>query len=129
MEESEIELDLFPPRPGSKSLMGRNSNGRAMRSWTRNLDHTTVLAVTEGLALKERFGFAPPAQEKAEKPQLDSVSWRNFCKIITTAQIESQVGFGLLRRRIEKFGLTRFIAHKDTVSRAVRRIASRLFTH
>lgn len=35
---------------------------------------------------------------------------------LTTAQISSALGFGMLRRRIEKFGLARFEAHKDTVS-------------
>ncbi|KAF6767103.1 PRELI/MSF1 [Kalmanozyma brasiliensis GHG001] len=112
MEESEVELDLLPPRTKTEtSLKGRTKNGRAMRSWTRNLDHTTVLAVTEGLVFKERFGFMPSPQTTA--------GWRSYCKTLTTAQIESQVSFGILRRRIEKFGLARFVAHKDTSQQGI----------
>ncbi|EPQ26538.1 uncharacterized protein PFL1_05860 [Pseudozyma flocculosa PF-1] len=146
LEESEVELDLFPPRAGarkeseslgSKSLMGRTKNGRTMRSWSRNIDHTTVLAVSEGLAFKERFGFMAPndkdkgkGKEREQQPQqLDAAAagassdlglrWRNFCKTITTAEIESHVGIGMLRRRIEKFGLDRFVAHKDTSQQGI----------
>ncbi len=137
MEVSEVELDLFPARASSASqsvvessvpqtptnaLKGRTKNGRAMRSWTRNLDHTTVMAVTEGLVFKERFGFMSPEEgtdsEKGKKKTsgLHDAVWRSYCKTLTTAQIESQVSFGMLRRRIEMFGLARFVAHKDTVS-------------
>ncbi|CCF53671.1 hypothetical protein NDA11_001825 [Ustilago hordei] len=148
MEESEVELDLFPPRTNAashsnagdqsgpeqsitssaslvKSLKGRTKNGRAMRSWTRNLDHTTVLAVTEGLVYKERFGFMRPDEgddsskgKKKSGTEVDAV-WRSYCKTLTTAQIESQVSFGILRRRIEKFGLARFVAHKDTSQQGI----------
>lgn len=145
MEESEVELDLFPPRskpaadrdeaqgpattegatsPASsiRSLKGRTMNGRAMRSWTRNLDHTTVLAVTEGLVFKERFGFMLPDQTESSKgsaARSQRPLWRSYCKTLTTAQIESQVSFGMLRRRIEKFGLARFVAHKDTSQQGI----------
>ncbi|KAJ1028745.1 hypothetical protein NDA16_001910 [Ustilago loliicola] len=148
MEESEVELDLFPPRTSTashsnaeenvvteepatasssiaKSLKGRTKNGRAMRSWTRNLDHTTVLAVTEGLVYKERFGFMRPDEgdgsgkgKKNSETAADTV-WRSYCKTLTTAQIESQISFGILRRRIEKFGLARFVAHKDTSQQGI----------
>ncbi|GAC96451.1 mitochondrial intermembrane space protein sorting protein [Pseudozyma hubeiensis SY62] len=145
MEESEVELDLLPPRSkttptqgGSSAstpagqvssphfetagLKGRTMNGRAMRSWTRNLDHTTVLAVTEGLVFKERFGFMLPNQTDNAKSGASATQqslWRSYCKTLTTAQIESQVSFGMLRRRIEKFGLARFVAHKDTSQQGI----------
>lgn len=123
MEQSEVELDLFPARPAdassSKQPVRRTKNGRAMRSWTRNLDHTTILAVTEGLVFKERFGFAP--QDAATTSE-----WQSYCKTLTTAQIESQLSFGLLRRRIEKFGLARFVAHKDSSQQGILWTRSRL---
>lgn len=142
MEESEVELDLFPARTSSaarstsndyastsempaEGLKGRTKNGRAMRSWTRNLDHTTVLAVTEGLVFKERFGFMLPDQASdSARGNAASVGstprvWRSYCKTLTTAQIESQMSFGMLRRRIEKFGLARFVAHKDTSQQGI----------
>ncbi|SPO24707.1 related to UPS1 - mitochondrial intermembrane space protein that regulates mitochondrial cardiolipin levels [Ustilago trichophora] len=134
MEESEVELDLFPPRVKSTeaetptastaatSLKGRTKNGRAMRSWTRNLDHTTVLAVTEGLVFKERFGFMSSdeaGQANGGNGVTEQPIWRSYCKTLTTAQIESQINFGMLRRRIEKFGLARFVAHKDTSQQGI----------
>lgn len=142
MEESEVELDLFPPRskPSARdnerdepvhvasasppaleasSLKGRTMNGRAMRSWTRNLDHTTVLAVTEGLVFKERFGFMMPDKADGSNRQAQQPLWRSYCKTLTTSQIESQVSFGMLRRRIEKFGLARFVAHKDSSQQGI----------
>ncbi|TKY86681.1 hypothetical protein EX895_004321 [Sporisorium graminicola] len=141
MEESEVELDLLPPRsktvpdvepvavehastsmPLPSSLKGRTKNGRAMRSWTRNLDHVTVLAVTEGLVFKERFGFMlPNASSGSDRATTGTqpAMWRSYCKTLTTAQIESQVSFGMLRRRIEKFGLARFVAHKDTSQQGI----------
>ncbi|KAJ9478396.1 Protein UPS1, mitochondrial [Pseudozyma hubeiensis] len=145
MEESEVELDLLPPRSKTNPIQGANSawapsgqvlspeveaaglkgrtmNGRAMRSWTRNLDHTTVLAVTEGLVFKERFGFMLPLQTDSPKSGGSATQqplWRSYCKTLTTAQIESQVSFGMLRRRIEKFGLARFVAHKDTSQQGI----------
>lgn len=141
MEQSEVELDLFPPRASATaqgssddgsasptqldtSLKGRTKNGRAMRSWTRNLDHTTVLAVTEGLVYKERFGFMLPSEtsegdRKKSAAGAEQAVWRSYCKTLTTAQIESQMSFGMLRRRIEKFGLARFVAHKDTSQQGI----------
>lgn len=53
LEESEVELDAAP---GSSS----GSAGRRTRVWTRNLDHTHKLAVTEGLELAE--GSARPGE-------------------------------------------------------------------
>ncbi|CDW97620.1 hypothetical protein [Sporisorium scitamineum] len=146
MEESEVELDLLPPRSKTISqsdaadgstaaeehastsaspptnLKGRTKNGRAMRSWTRNLDHITVLAVTEGLVFKERFGFMLPDADRGSDGTTTGTQqgiWRSYCKTLTTAQIESQVSFGMLRRRIEKFGLARFVAHKDTSQQGI----------
>ena len=51
LEESEV--DLSPPSPG-------NSAPRTMSIWTRNLDHTTVLAVTEGIRFTENRVDVPP---------------------------------------------------------------------
>lgn len=48
LEESLVELD-----PSG------NDKGRQMHTWTRNLDHTTVLAVTEGLTLTEQLRSTP----------------------------------------------------------------------
>lgn len=82
LEESEVDLTAHDPaRP------------RVMSVWTRNLDHTSVLAVTEGLKFSE---------ENA-KTQLDLV-----------ADVRSDISFGLLRRRIEKFGKKRYLSHMDS---------------
>lgn len=54
LEESEVELDA----PFSEAQLADSDavqEGRKMCTWTRNLDHTTVLAVTEGLVLQERI--------------------------------------------------------------------------
>jgi len=109
LEESEVELQ---PSIGSSGEPKRN-----MRSWTRNIDHTTVLAVTEALRFKEGI---PPAsststkgKEKAVDPMLPNPAGP-YTLCTTSAQIASEVSFAMLRRRIESFGLTRFIAHKDT---------------
>ena len=90
LEESEV--DLSPPSPG-------NSAPRTMSIWTRNLDHTTVLAVTEGIRFTENRVDVPPHAPT---------------QCLTAADVRSQVSFGLLRRRIEKFGLTSYLSHKDT---------------
>ncbi|PWN51935.1 hypothetical protein IE53DRAFT_385681 [Violaceomyces palustris] len=168
LEESEVELDPHFPSSSaaSSSYHGQldappelaMSDGRNMRVWTRNLDHTTVLAVTEGLRFREKIQdpkksaeslvSAPVGVEKGKgksarpilgqpvplvgtefksevkgssgkrKAPSDPASLdpgiRNWCATINTGQVESGVGFGLLRRRIENFGMTRFIAHRDT---------------
>lgn len=84
LEESEV--DLTPSAEATRP--------RTMSIWTRNLDHTAVLAVTEGIRYQE------------EAPSMTGCA--------TLADIRSQITFSLLRRRIEAFGLKRYMAHKDT---------------
>lgn len=55
LEESEVDLD--PPMPAAEGSEAEAQRGRSMRTWTRNLDHVTVLCVTESLELAE--GRAP----------------------------------------------------------------------
>lgn len=77
LEESEVELDLLDSlhssAPSSSSqatnkLLSNNLGdatlippqgipGRTMRVWTRNLDHTTAMAVTEGILIKETVAY------------------------------------------------------------------------
>ncbi|KAK0531695.1 hypothetical protein OC834_002858 [Tilletia horrida] len=111
LEESEVELQ---PSIGNSGEPKRN-----MRSWTRNIDHTTVLAVTEALRFKEAVPFArkPTDNGKGKERAMDTENLdpnAPYTISTTSAQISSQISFALLRRRIESFGLTRFIAHKDT---------------
>ncbi|KAK0550533.1 hypothetical protein OC846_003637 [Tilletia horrida] len=108
IEESEVELQ---PSIGNSGEPKRN-----MRSWTRNIDHTTVLAVTEATRFKEVNAKAAgpgKGKERAIEPALPPQALGST-RVTTSAQIASQISFTLLRRRIESFGLTRFIAHKDT---------------
>ena len=51
LEQSEVELDAPAGSGGDDGQ--RDAQGRRMRVWTRNLDHTHKLAVTEGLELAE----------------------------------------------------------------------------
>lgn len=88
LEESEV--DLTPPSGDAP---------RTMSIWTRNLDHTAVLAVTEAIRFAENTAGVPPAPPTT---------------CLTMSDIRSELSFGLLRRRIEKFGLKRYLAHKDT---------------
>ncbi|KAE8216241.1 hypothetical protein CF327_g592 [Tilletia walkeri] len=109
LEESEVELQ---PSIGNSGEPKRN-----MRSWTRNIDHTTVLAVTEATRFKEDVrsvgSKGGKGKERALDPALSDVS-TPLTLTTTSAHISSQISFAMLRRRIESFGLTRFIAHKDT---------------
>ncbi|WFD28696.1 aminodeoxychorismate lyase [Malassezia nana] len=82
LEESEV--DLSPGEDGAP---------RTMAIWTRNLDHTAVLAITESLRFTEGTSVDPPTH----------------CH--TAAHVRSDVSFRLLRGRIEKFGLKRYLAH------------------
>lgn len=91
LEESEV--DLAPPS---------DTAPRIMTIWTRNLDHTAVLAVTEGLRFTENC------------PEVSQNAFNASTACSTTADIRSDLSFSLLRRRIEKFGLKRYVAHKDT---------------
>ncbi|WFD32487.1 hypothetical protein MSPP1_003535 [Malassezia sp. CBS 17886] len=98
LEESVVDLDATAacaPAPSAPVL-------RTMSLWTRNLDHTNVLAVTEGIRFQEPAAGTAP----------DSPPPRTTCT--TVADIRSEIKFRLLQRRIEKFGLNRYISHKDT---------------
>lgn len=80
----ETEMDLDPSK-----------EGRCMKSWTRNLDHTTVMAVDEHNVFREVPGLT---------------------ELSSMFKIESNLGFYILRNRIEKFGLHRVMTHIDSVS-------------
>ena len=79
LEDSEVDLSAEAPR--------------VMSIWTRNLDHTSVLAVTEALTLRE-----------------DGAS----TQMHIDADVRSGVSFRLLRRRIEKFGHKRYLSHMES---------------
>lgn len=96
LEESEVDLDSSPSGTG----------GREMRCWTRNLDHTTVMAVTEQNVF----------QENSEQPMDAKDPKTPFTRLDSRYDIESKLSFGLLRNRIEKFGYNRVVTHVDTVS-------------
>lgn len=90
LEDSEVDLSPADSRAP-----------RVMSIWTRNLDHTTVLAITEGLRYTERYsddGSMPAAITQSD----------------TRADIRSDLPFSLLRGRIEKFGMKRYISHIDS---------------
>ena len=82
LEESEVDL----------SAQDKDSP-RTMSIWTQNLDHTTVMTVTERM----RFTETPK----------DTI-----CH--TRGDIRSFVSLAVLRWRIEKFGFKRYIAHHAT---------------
>ncbi|CAO1635667.1 unnamed protein product [Sympodiomycopsis kandeliae] len=96
------------------------SYGRQMRTWTRNLDHTTVLAVAEGLTFTELLDRTSPASESnakgkgkgKSKDQSSVTDAPRELHCLTSAHITSDVS--VLWGRIEKFGLKRFKAHMDT---------------
>lgn len=88
LEESEVELT--PRAPGEP---------RVMSIWTRNLDHTAVMAVTESLKF-------------TETPEVPGAHPLTLCQ--TRAQVASEITFRLLRRRIEKFGLKRYLTHVES---------------
>lgn len=121
------EVDLETPRIPMQTNVSFNANdvsrnvnaeeqdrpARQMRTWTRNLDHTTVLAVAESLT------FTEDSLQKTEPGSAINRA-RNFSNVprsthcLTGAHITSDVG--VLWKRIEKFGLKRFMAHMETVS-------------
>jgi len=115
LEESEVELD--PIDPTSALREDRKGKGREMKSWTRNLDHTTVMAVTELNIFRERLqrqGVSATAQEDVGGGGGSAGTAQVGLK--STFDVTSGVTFGLLRDRIEKFGLNRVLTHIDTVS-------------
>ncbi|WFD44162.1 aminodeoxychorismate lyase [Malassezia psittaci] len=91
LEESEVDLT---------SPSHDNRMPRTMSIWTRNLDHTTVLAVTEGIKFSERISSTSPHTQSSD--------------CLMAADISSQISFRLLRNRIEKFGLKSYLSHKET---------------
>lgn len=97
LEESEVELDPFEQGDGV-------TVGREFRVWTRNLDHTTVLAVTESNIFKERL------------QQREQVKDDSFVSLKSIYHVTSNVSFSMLRNRVEKFGLNRVLTHVDSVS-------------
>lgn len=99
LEESEVELDSN----SSSSNQRPSSEGRKMKCWTRNLDHTTVMAVTENLKFTEQLPTSMEENTAISNSRLDS-----------THDVESSVGFTLLQSRIEKFGYQRVRTHVDT---------------
>ena len=82
IEESEVDLSA---KTGDAP--------RSMSIWTQNLDHKTVMTVTERMRFTETPG--------------DTI-----CH--TTGDIASFVSLGVLRSRIEKFGYKRYLAHHAT---------------
>lgn len=111
LEESEVDLD---------------GECRQMRCWTRNLDHTTVMAVTERNIFKEQSSKVSPRQTGGNRSAADvkgkgTEAREEPCVPFTTAlestyDVESQIGFILLRNRIEKFGYNRVLSHIESVS-------------
>ncbi|KDN43089.1 hypothetical protein K437DRAFT_274982 [Tilletiaria anomala UBC 951] len=150
LEETEVEVDLDLPAAvedlsssATRSVPNRQDmrqKGREMRVWTRNLDHTNVLAVTEGVTLREEleelpfvavahtspspelrtkynfFGSSSSPASAMEQSSASLVASRSLplTHCLTTGHVSSSVGFSLLQRRIEKFGVKRFKAHSDT---------------
>lgn len=134
---------MYPPRgqlarPADGTWQGvpaqsqAGKTGRQMRTWTRNVDHTTVLAVAEGLTFSEVLPEVPAQQRVASTAPLakgkgkekEAASLANGTDTIPaflpthcliSANITSDVS--VLWGRIEKFGIKRFKAHIDTVSR------------
>lgn len=106
LEESEIELDSFRAMDGDeKGALNQPEDGRKMKCWTRNLDHTTVMAVTENLTFTEQLTGSTDREHHlpVSTSSLDSKH-----------DVESSMGFGLLQSRIEKFGYQRVRTHVDT---------------
>lgn len=100
LEESEVELDSPFSTSDQWPMTGEC---RKMKCWTRNLDHTTVMAVTENLTFTEQL---PALIDKNEAPISTS-------RLDSTHDVESSVGFTLLQSRIEKFGYQRVRTHVD----------------
>ncbi len=112
---------------GSAGTKSGSIAGREMRVWTRNLDHTNVMAVTEGLRMTEQLQLRPPPPSTSS-PSQPSPTQANYHATAAAAllvplpatqyaaagHILSSYGFALLQRRIERFGLKRFTAHADT---------------
>lgn len=95
LEETEVDLD--PPGPSSTTEAGGKGKGREFSVWTRNLDHTHVMAVTERTTYREQV-----AQQQGSA----GTSYRS-CFDITS-------DVALLHNRIERFGLKRVVTHADT---------------
>ncbi|UZJ53182.1 hypothetical protein CBS101457_002502 [Exobasidium rhododendri] len=105
LEETEVELD---PLTTDKVVEDRKGKGREMKSWTRNLDHTTVMAVTELNTFRERLHRSNVPSSSKERSGTATVGLRS------RFEVTSSVSLGLLRTRIEKFGLNRVLTHIDS---------------
>ncbi|PWN31166.1 hypothetical protein BDZ90DRAFT_277561 [Jaminaea rosea] len=136
LEVSEVELEGFQRGEGSASASGTTTGaverGRQMRTWTHNLDHTTVLAVAEGLTFTEQLASSPPRPPARKGSDVTSdvkgkgraVDEETQTHCLTTAHITSDVS--VIWKRIEKFGLKRFMAHMDTSRQGLLYAASHL---
>jgi hypothetical protein len=96
LEESEVDLDPLE----TDAIETRGGIGREMRSWTRNLNHTNLMAVTESNVFRERF----------------QATEQNPVSLKSVYDVTSAVSMGFLRNRIENFGLNRVVTHVDSVS-------------
>lgn len=119
------EVDLEPANAAgvdANAAQSSASSSRQMRTWTRNLDHTTVLAVAEGLTFTELLRADPKGKQREWNGSSDQGSSSSSSAAagepsthcLTSAHITSDVS--VIWKRIEKFGLKRFMAHMDTVS-------------
>lgn len=106
--------------------------GRQMRTWTRNLDHTTVLAVAEGLTFTELLKDPLPSTIDVKGKGKAATSAPSSTPLgtthcLTSGHISSDVS--VLWHRIEMFGLKRFKAHMDTSHQGLLYTASLLSPH
>ncbi|CAO1626316.1 unnamed protein product [Jaminaea pallidilutea] len=131
------EVDLETPRIPMQTNVSFNANdvsrnvnaeeqdrpARQMRTWTRNLDHTTVLAVAESLTFTENsLQKIEPGSAINGAQKFPNVPRSTHC--LTGAHITSDVG--VLWKRIEKFGLKRFMAHMETSRQGLLHAASQM---
>lgn len=147
LEESEVDLSAYDP-----------AQPRVMSIWTRNLDHTSVLAVTEALKFQEPRQEMQSQQksswsqsqaqphlhlhsEPPPHPQLQLQSqhlthgqpsqppMRPFTHLQLAADVRSAVSFKLLRYRIEKFGLKRYMSHVESSRNGLIWVITRMAPH
>ena len=147
LEESEVDLSAYDP-----------AQPRVMSIWTRNLDHTSVLAVTEALKFQEPRQEMQSQQksswsqsqaqphlhlhsEPPPHPQLQLQSqhlthgqpsqppMRPFTHLQLAADVRSAVSFKLLRYRIEKFGLKRYMSHVESSRNGLVWVITRMAPH
>lgn len=113
LEETEMDLDIDPPsqheerQVASSSGPGAEGFAREFKVWTRNLDHTHVMAVTERTTFREHLNGLGAAALKGEGANSGGFSSYRSCFDIT-----SDIAF--FHNRIERFGLNRVVTHADT---------------